>query len=242
VTHAGVSDVYRHRMPTNTSGRLAGRRILVTSADTYMGPAIAQLFRDEGADLVADTGDLIGPDEPRELIERCGELDAIVANLDLPAYGAGTVDIEDEPWLAGFDAMVHPLMRLVRAAAPRMIERGSGSIVAVTSSSPLRRMTPHAIAYVAARAAQNAYVRSAGHDLAKHGVRLNAIAQNFVANDTYYPPETLANPRFQERLQREVPARRIGRPEETAELALFLVGETSSFLFGQVISHDGGWS
>jgi 2-keto-3-deoxy-L-fuconate dehydrogenase len=229
-------------MPSGASGRLAGVRVLVTSADTYMGPPIVRCFRDEGADVVADTGALLGPDEPQQLIDRCGPLDVVVANLDLPAYGAGTVDIEDDQWLAGFDAMVHPLMRLTRAVAPQMIERGSGAIVAITSSSPLRRMSPHAISYVAARAAQNAYVRSAGHDLAKHGVRLNAIAQNFVENATYYPPEVLANPRFQERLQREVPARRIGRPEETAGLALFLAGDASSFIHGQVISHDGGWS
>jgi 2-keto-3-deoxy-L-fuconate dehydrogenase len=137
---------------------------------------------------------------------------------------------------------VHPLMRLVRAAAPAMIGRGGGAIVVVTSSSPLRRMSPQAVAYVTARAAQNAFVRSAGHDLARHGVRLNAIAQNFVANDTYYPEEVLRNERFADRLRREVPAARIGRPEETAELALFLVGDTSTFTFGQVISHDGGWS
>jgi 2-keto-3-deoxy-L-fuconate dehydrogenase len=207
-----------------------------------MGPAVVELFEAEGAEVVADVGDLVEPDAPAALIARCGTLDAVVANLDLPAYGAGVLDIDDEPWLAGFDAMVHPLMRLVRAVAPSMIERGGGAIVAITSSSPLRRMTPHAIAYVAARAAQNAFVRSAGHELAGHGVRLNAIAQNFVANDTYYPPEVLANPRFQERLQREVPSRRIGRPAETAELALFLTADSSSFMFGQIVSNDGGWS
>jgi len=114
--------------------------------------------------------------------------------------------------------------------------------VAITSSSPLRRMKPHAAPYVTARAAQNAFVRSAGHELARQGVRLNAIAQNFVANPVYYPPEVLANERFQARLDREVPAARIGDPAETAELALFLVSESSSFLFGQIISNDGGWS
>ncbi|MGD9752518.1 MAG: SDR family oxidoreductase [Acidimicrobiia bacterium] len=227
---------------SNPSGRLAGKRTLVTSADTYMGPAIAELFASEGAELVLAEGPLDDPAAPAELVGRAGEIDVLVANLDLPAYGASTVDIADDAWLAGFDAMVHPLMRLVRAAAPAMIARGSGSIVAITSSSPLRRMAPQAIAYVAARAAQNAYVRSAGHDLARHNVRLNAVAQNFIANDTYYPPEVLANERFQERLQREVPARRIGRPEETAELALFLAGDTSTFIFGQILSNDGGWS
>jgi 2-keto-3-deoxy-L-fuconate dehydrogenase len=224
-----------------TTQRLAGRRILVTSATTYMGPAIAELFAAEGADLVTDDGDLIEPDAPARLIAATGHIDVLVANLDLPAYGASTGDIEDDPWLAGFDAMVHPLMRLVRAVAPQMIERRSGVIVAITSSSPLRRMSPQTISYVTARAAQNAFVRSAGHDLARHNIRLNAIAQNFVANDTYYPPELLANERFQERLSREVPARRIGDPRETAELALFLASETS-FVFGQIISSDGGWT
>lgn len=224
------------------TGRLADRRVLVTCADTYMGPPIVELFRAERADVVADTDPLTDPVAAGELIERVGDIDVLVANLDLPAYTARVADIEDQPWLDGFDAMVHPLMRLVRAAAPSMIERGSGSIVALTSSSPLRRMSPQAISYVTARAAQNAFVRSAGHELARHGVRLNAIAQNFVANDTYYPPEVLANERFQQRLSREVPAARIGEPAETAELALFLASDRSSFMFGQVISQDGGWS
>lgn len=226
----------------STDRRLAGQRILVTSCTTYMGPPIVELFRSEGADVVADPGALLGPSEPDELIERVGHVDAVVANLDLPAYGARLADIEDERWIEGFDAMVHPLMRLVRAASRPMVERGSGSIVAVTSSSPLRRMTPQAIGYVAARAAQNAFVRSAGHELAQHGVRLNAIAQNFVENDTYYPPSIMKNERFRERLRTEVPARRLGRPHETAELALFLAGDTSTFIFGQILSNDGGWS
>jgi 2-keto-3-deoxy-L-fuconate dehydrogenase len=229
-------------MTNYTVGRLTGRRILVTSADTYMGPAITELFVAEGADVIVDLDALVDPDSAQRLVERCGELDAVVANLDYPAYGASVCDIADEQWIAGFDAMVHPLMRLTRAVAPSMIERKRGAIVAITSSSPIRRMTPHAASYVAARAAQNAFVRSAGHELAKHNVRVNAIAQNFVANETYYPPEVVANPKFQERLQREQPARRIGEPSETAELALFLVTDASSFIFGQVISNDGGWS
>ena len=103
-------------------------------------------------------------------------------------------------------------------------------------------MRPHAIPYVTARAAQNAFVRSAGHDLAGHGVRLNAIAQNFVANDMYYPPDFLANPKFVARVEREVPARRVAESSETAELALFLASANSSFIYGQIISQDGGWS
>lgn len=222
--------------------RLQGKRVLVTSCESYMGPAIVELFRAEGAIVVADAGALVGPSEPEDLLDEVGEIDVLVANLDLDAYGARAQDIEDEQWLAGFDAMVHPLMRLVRAASPAMIERGGGSIVALTSSSPLRRMRPQAISYVTARAAQNAFVRSAGHQLAGHGVRLNAIAQNFVENETYYPPSIMENEKFLARLQAEVPAKRLGSPVETAELALFLAGDASTFICGQIISNDGGWS
>ena len=223
-------------------GRLAGRKVLVTCAETYMGPAIVDLFRAEGAAVIADSDALTDAEAPADLIKQVGEVDIVIANLDLPASDSPTTEITDDEWTAGFNAMVHPLMRLVRAAAPQMIDRGTGAIVAVTSSSPLRRMRPHAISYVTARAAQNAFVRSAGHDLAKHGVRLNAIAQNFVANDTYYPPELLANPKFQARVDREVPAKRVADASETAELALFLASAKSSFIYGQVISQDGGWS
>lgn len=224
------------------SDRLADSRILITSASTYMGPAITELFTAEGANVIADEGDLIGANEPAELVAKAGDIDVLVANLDVPASNAKVVAIEDDDWLLGFEAMVHPLMRLVRATAPGMIERGGGSIVAITSSSPLRRMSPQAVPYVTARAAQNAFVRSAGHQLAKQGVRLNAVAQNFVANDVYYPPEVLANEKFQARVASEVPAARIGEPNESAELALFLASEASSFIFGQIISQDGGWS
>jgi len=241
----------RRRIPTETTEallsarmteRLGGKRVLVTSCDSYMGPAIVELFEAEGADVVADPGTLTGPTEPDDLLAASGDIDVVVANLDLPAYGARVRDIDDEPWLAGFDAMVHPLMRLVRAATQPLIDRGGGSIVAITSSSPLRRMRPQATSYVTARAAQNAFVRSAGHELAANNVRLNAIAQNFVQNDTYYPPSIMENEKFLDRLRSEVPAQRLGTPTETAELALFLASDASTFTFGQVISADGGWS
>ncbi len=222
--------------------RLGGKRIVVTSSDSYMGPPIVELFRAEGADVVADTSALLGASEPADLIASAGEIDVLVANLDLAAYGARVRDIDDDEWQAGFDAMVHPLMRLVRAVAQPMIDRGGGSIVALTSSSPLRRMRPQATSYVTARAAQNAFVRSAGHELAAHNIRLNAIAQNFVENETYYPPSILENEKFVARLKSEVPAQRLGTPRETAELALFLASDASTFTFGQVISADGGWS
>jgi NAD(P)-dependent dehydrogenase (short-subunit alcohol dehydrogenase family) len=90
------------------------------------------------------------------------------------------------------------------AAVPAMIARRSGKILVMGSASALRGMK-RASTYSAARGAQLAYVQAVGVELAPHNVQVNAIAQNFVDNPTYFPPEVQANPRFQERLAREVP-------------------------------------
>ena len=79
---------------------------------------------------------------------------------------------------------------------------------------------------VAARAAQNAFVRSAGHELAAHGVRLNAIAQNFVENDTYYPPSIMENERFRDRL------REMTGPRQCYKPIVVLVCEVNRYLRG----------
>jgi 2-keto-3-deoxy-L-fuconate dehydrogenase len=73
--------------PTEASvegrGRLAGKRILVTSATTFMGPPIIDLFETEGAEVISDDGDLVDPGAPAALVEQAGQLDAVIANLDL---------------------------------------------------------------------------------------------------------------------------------------------------------------
>ena len=69
-----------------------------------MGPPITALFQAEGAEVIADDSELLDHDEPAALISRCGELDAIIANLDIPAYGAKVADIDDDEWIAGFDS------------------------------------------------------------------------------------------------------------------------------------------
>jgi hypothetical protein len=82
-------------------------------------------------------------------------------------------------------------------------------------------------------------VRTAGHELAARGVRLSAIE---LRPERHLLPGIDHGERFRERLRRDVPAQRLGESGETVELALFLAGDNSSFIFGQIISTDGGWS
>ena len=215
--------------------------MLVTQASAYMGPAICTLFSAEGAQVVADDTDLTVAGACERAVERAGPLDVLVANLAHPPRPAKVTEIGDGEWAALFDTMVHPLMRLVRAAAAEMMARRRGKIVAITSAAPLRGI-PEASAYCAARGAQNAFVRAAGLELAPHNVQLNAVAQNYVRNDTYYPQELIESERFKKHLARNVPARRVASGAESAELALFLASDKSDFLSGQAIPLTGGWT
>lgn len=220
--------------------RLAGKRVLVTMADRYMGPAIVELFRAEGADVVDDRRDLTQDGAADAAVSEAGAIDVLVANLAEPPHQAPVGAIDDADWHRLFDVLVHPLMRLVRAATPAMVERGSGKIVAVTSAAPLRGI-PLVSGYCAARGAQNAFIRAVGLELARNGVHVNAIAQNYVHNDTYYPPGLTEDERFVERMRQVVPVRRLGEGRETAELALYLASEHSGFMVGQVLPFAGGW-
>jgi 2-keto-3-deoxy-L-fuconate dehydrogenase len=219
--------------------RLAGKRVLVTQAVDYMGPAIADLFEAEDARVTRAPGIIDGPDRAAELIG-ADVPDIVIANLAHDPASSAVADIDDDVWRALFATMVDPLMWLVRAAAPAMVERGGGKIVAVTSAAPLRGI-PGSTAYCAARGAQNAFVRAAGLEFAGGNVQINAIAQNYVSNEAYYPDELVASERFQKHLARNVPVGRVAESWETAELALFLASDRSNFIVGQVIPFAGGW-
>lgn len=222
------------------SGRLEGKRILVTQADRFMGPVIARRFRDEGGEVIEDCNAPRGIDGGRSVAERHGAVDVLVANLALPPHPALVDETRDADWHALFDALVHPLMGLVGTMARYMKASGGGRIIGMTSAAPLRGI-PKNSAYCAARGAQNAYLRAAGMELARNDVLVCAIAQNYVANDTYYPPGLTEDERFLERMRAVVPAGRIGDPEETAALALFLASE-AGFIPGQIIPLAGGWT
>ncbi len=93
----------------------------------------------------------------------------------------------------------------------------------------------------AARGAQLAYVQAVGVEFAPHSLQVNAIAQNFVDNPTYFPPEVQANPRFRERLAREVPLGRLVAAREDAQFAAYLCSTAADCFVGQVFPVCGGW-
>jgi 2-keto-3-deoxy-L-fuconate dehydrogenase len=219
---------------------LRDRRVLITQADAFMGPALCEVFAAHGAHVIASTHSLLDAAAPAALIAAAGHIDVLVVNLALAAPTTRAAEVSEAEWHDTFAALVHPLPRLVKAVLPSMIERRAGKILVMGSASALRGIK-RASTYSAARGAQLAYVQAVGVEVAAHKVQVNAIAQNFVDNPTYFPAEVQADPRFQERLKREVPLGRLVSAREDAEFAAYLCSDAAACFVGQVFPVCGGW-
>ncbi|MFV2090154.1 MAG: SDR family NAD(P)-dependent oxidoreductase [Pseudomonadales bacterium] len=221
--------------------RLDGKRVVITQANDYMGPATAELFAEEGAEVIADGRNLTEQGACEALIAESGKVDVLIANLASNNYsGTAVTDLGDNAWAKTFDMMVHPLHRLTRAVLPQMQERRRGKIIVYGSAAALKGLRTVA-AYSAARAAQVGYVQAVGVEVAPDNVQMNLIAQNYVENPVYYPPELKDNERFQISLKRQVPLGRLATAREDALFALFLASDESNFFVGQAIPFSGGW-
>ena len=219
---------------------LRGTRVLVTQADAFMGPVLCEVFARHGATVIDSAESLTSAGAAEAVVARAGHVDVLVANLAVPAPTTAATAVTEEEWHDTFAALVHPLPRLFRAVLPSMIARRAGKILVMGSASALRGMK-RASTYSAARGAQLAYVQAVGVEVAPHNVQVNAIAQNFVDNPTYFPPYVQADPRFQERMKREVPLGRLVGAREDAEFAAYLCSEPANCFVGQVFPVCGGW-
>jgi 2-keto-3-deoxy-L-fuconate dehydrogenase len=185
---------------TEPTGRLQGKRALVTQADAYMGPATVTHFEKEGALVTTSTNIPKTEDDAQQIIADGNHIDILVVNLAAENLYGRTIDtLTDEDFELAFETMVFPLHRLVRAVIPQMQQRKAGKIIVFGSAVPLRPMARLA-AYTAARGAQISYVKSAGVELARHNIQLNLIAQNWVENPAYYPDELQAHPNFKSKM------------------------------------------
>ena len=219
---------------------LSGKRILVTQANAFMGPALCDVLAQHGATVIANTDPLVDVAAAEAVVKAAGLVDVLVANLAIAAPTSLATEASEFEWRETFAALVDPLPWLFRAVLPQMMARRSGKILLIGSASALRGLK-RTSTYSAARGAQLAYVQSVGTEMAPHNVQVNAIAQNFVENPTYFPAEVQANPRFQERLKREVPLGRLVSATEDATFAAYLCSEAANCFVGQVFPVCGGW-
>lgn len=181
-------------------------------------------------------------------LERLGRIDVLVNNA-----GTSTArpldELTDDDWQAQWELNVMAPMRLMRAAAPAMAERGWGRIVNVCSSSG-KRPGQRNVAYSVGKAGQLSLSRAFADAYAKRGVLVNAITPGPVTSELWMEPGGLADQVADARgATREevlestaagVPLGRFGSPEEIANAVVFLCSEAASFVSGAAWSVDGG--
>lgn len=220
---------------------LTGKRVLITQASEFMGPALCEVFTEQGAQVISSTEELASTGAAVKVIRDAGQIDVLVINLSILAPSTAAACVDEQEWRNVFAALVDPLPRLISAVVPVMNQQGGGKVLVMGSASALRGMK-RASTYSAARGAQLAYVQAVGVELAPQNIQVNAIAQNFVDNPTYFPPEVQANPKFQDRLSREVPLGRLVAAREDALFAAYLCSSAADCFVGQVFPVCGGWA
>jgi 2-keto-3-deoxy-L-fuconate dehydrogenase len=224
----------------STPFSLAGKCILVTQADQFMGHALCEQFAALGAEVIRDLQPLAEPGVAERVVAAAGVVDVLVMHLAYPAPGTPAASVHDDEWRTVFAHLVDPIPRLARAVLPQMMARRAGKILMMGSAAALRGQK-RTSSYSAARGAQLAWVQAAGVELAPHNIQVNAIAQNLVDNPMYFPPEVQENPKFQERIRREMPLGRLVSAQEDAAFAAYLCSDAANCFVGQVFPLSGGW-
>jgi 3-oxoacyl-[acyl-carrier protein] reductase len=233
---------------------LADSVCLVTGSTGGIGLETAKLLRAEGASVVT-TGrsggdvraDLSQPDEPErvvaETIERHGRLDVLVNNVGYSEIRK-LEDVTDEVWQESFDLNLMSAVRATRAAVPRMRERGSGTIVNVSSTAAKRPSTGMPD-YSVMKAALLSFSRLVADLYAKDGLRCNAVTPGPTATQAWLGEGGLADQQGErdEVLAKVAAGRPLGRlaePEEIAAVVVFLCSPRASYVTGAAWSADGG--
>jgi 2-keto-3-deoxy-L-fuconate dehydrogenase len=245
-------------------GRLAGKSCVVTAAGQGIGRAIAESFLREGARVWATDVDedklagLAGA-EMRQLdvrsTEAINQLAADAGPVDILVNAAGFVhhgsvlQCSDEEWDFSFDVNVKSMHRTVRAFLPGMLERGTGSIVNISSGASSVRGIPNRHAYGASKAAVIGLTKAVAADFIKQGIRCNAICPGTIQSpslDGRIAELAEKTGRTEEAVRADFvnrqPLGRLGTAEEIAHLALYLASDEASYTTGSVFMADGGFS
>ena len=247
---------------TEKTGRLAGKKALITAAGQGIGRATAELFAAEGAEVIAsDINDgalaelhaIDGITALKLDVTDAAAVEAAVADvgaLDVLFNCAGYVangtilECEEKDWDFSFDLNVKAMYRLIRLTLPAMLESGGGSIINMSSVASSIKGVPNRFAYCASKAAVIGITKSVAADYITRGIRCNAICPGTVDSPSMHG-RLRATGNYEQALKDFIarqPMGRIGTAAEIAALALYLASDDSAFTTGQTHAIDGGWS
>lgn len=243
------------------TGRLADKVAIITGAGSGMGAATAELFHREGAKLVladvsgqqedvakrlGDGAIAVHADVSKEsdveamidtTLNTFGRLDVLYNNAGIDGLQARTADYTLEAWEQVLAVNLTGPFLGMRYGIPAMINSGGGSIIS-TASMAANVAFANMPAYCASKAGVVMLTKTAAVEYAKDGIRINAILPGVIGTGMtkVLPPDLISG------IEAATPQNRIADPSEIATVALFLATDESSFITGETITVDGGYT
>jgi NAD(P)-dependent dehydrogenase (short-subunit alcohol dehydrogenase family) len=245
------------------SGRLAGKKTVITGGDSGIGRAVALAFAREGADVLVSyydehedaketqrlvesagrqcmlmPGDIKDPAHCRAIISQAvsafGRIDVLVNNAAHQASFASIEDIGDEEWDVTFRTNVHAMFYLTKAAVPHM--QAGGSIIN-TASINADTPSPNLLAYATTKGAIQNFSAGLAQLLAERLIRVNCVAPGPIW--TPLIPSTMPADKVSN-FGRQVPMQRPGQPREVAPIYVLLAADEASYMSGATVAVTGG--
>ncbi|MEK3837434.1 MULTISPECIES: SDR family NAD(P)-dependent oxidoreductase [unclassified Paenibacillus] len=222
---------------------------LVSSSGQRCKETAEAIARTTGAACFGKAMDIRDEASVRECIqsiaEAAGSIDILVNNAAFSSAAKLAV-MSEEQWLAGLDGTINGTFRCVKSVLPYMVEQKGGSIINVSSMYGLVSPNPEVYGdsgmdnpanYGAGKAAIGQFTRYIACHFGQHGIRANTVSPGPFPNAAVQ-----ADPQFIRQLERKNPLGRIGTPEDLKGVMVFLASAASSYVTGENISVDGGWT
>ena len=241
-----------------------GKVVLVTGGSSGIGRATAEFFGRCGASVaitylknqagaeaavaaisadraIALQADVINTNEIRDMVKQVeselGPVDILVNNAGSLVERLKTLELTEQRWDEVMDLNAKSAFFCAQRVIPKMLEKGSGVIVNVTSIAGRNGGAPGSIHYSSAKAALLTMTKGLAKEFASQGIRINAVSPGVI--DTPYH-ETFTTPETMQVLRNTIPMGREGRSEEVASVIAFLASDAASYLCGETIEINGG--
>ncbi|MFM2026271.1 MAG: hypothetical protein RLZZ339_986 [Cyanobacteriota bacterium] len=217
-------------------------KALITGGSRGLGAAMASLLEDQGVEVIAPTRDVLDLSRMESIAayiasEQGKGFDIIINNAGINLLNELT-HVKDEDWQIMLQVNLTAPMALIRGFSPYMKAQKWGRIVNISSIFSLVTRENRS-AYSATKAGLNGLTRTAAVELAPHGILVNAVCPGYVETELTFvnnSPEQLAA------ITATIPLQRLAQPHEIAKLVSFLCSEENTYLTGQNLVIDGGFT